>query len=155
MSTIEQKIEVITEFLQRQARLGRLTNPLEVQLAAGLALAEKGYRASGSCQPVSRDEVGLALAQIAKTSFAEDGIILPALVVHFEDKQPGHRFVAQAAEAGLVEVPVIDPDGANEQDLELDDNGVPRYEVTEEALSVWSDQVLKVFAKYTPQEVTA
>lgn len=100
MSTSEQKIEVITEWLQRQAAQRRLTNMLEVQTYAGLRLAEKGYRQSGSIVAVSRDKVFDALAVIAEQSFAADGVLLPAIVVHFSDKKPGRRFFEWANAAG-------------------------------------------------------
>lgn len=149
MSTSENKVEVITEFLQRNARLGRLTNMVEVQLATGLELAVRGYRTNGSAQPVEREKVATALAEVARRSYEEEGLLLPALVVHFEDKAPGHRFVVWAAQAGLMELPDFDPDsGDNEDELEMDDGGTPRWPVTDEALAVHADQVAKVFAKY-------
>lgn len=102
MSTFEQKIEVITEWLQRQAAQRRLTNIAEVQTYAGLRLAEKGYRQSGSITPVNRYTVFDALATIAAQSFAADQVLLPAIVVHFSDGLPGRRFFDWAEAAGLV-----------------------------------------------------
>lgn len=154
MSTKENKIEVITDWLVRCARKQRLTNYVEVQVAAGLGLAEKGYRANGSCVPVEFDDVVEALNEIAETSFAQDGAILPALVVHFGDKKPGHRFVKYAGDTHLITLPEFNPDSVdNEEEMELDDFGVPRYEVTDEVQSLHADQVTKIFAHYAPVSV--
>jgi hypothetical protein len=107
-STSEQKVEVVTEWLQRTARKQRMTNLREVQLAAGLALAEKGYRENGSCRPITEDEVVAANAEIAKASFEQDGFLLPALQIHFGDKKPSSRFTYWAAQAGLLDQDVAE-----------------------------------------------
>lgn len=102
MSTSEQKIEVITEWLRRQAAQRRMTNIAEVQTYAGLRLAELGYRQSGSITPIDRYKAFEALAVIAAQSYAADQVLLPAIVVHFSDGLPGRRFYDWAEAAGLV-----------------------------------------------------
>jgi hypothetical protein len=110
MSTFENKVEVVTEWLQRTARLQRVTNLYEVRVAAGLALAEKGYRENGSARSLG-DETFDVLEAVAKESFAAQGLILPALMIHFGEKKPSSHFLGWAAEAGLIDPDAgIDPD---------------------------------------------
>ena len=101
MSTSEQKIEIVTEWLVRQATARRLTNAIEVAQYAGLILAEKGYRTDGSSEPLSRPEVFEALQVIAERSYQADGFLLPAVVVHFADRKPSRHFYEWATELGL------------------------------------------------------
>lgn len=133
MSTFEQKTEVVREFLLRQAKLGRLTNFFEVQTAAGLALAEKGYREGRSSWPVSRSKVADVLHGITDQDVEAEAPLLASLVVHFGDQLPGHRFDQYAAAAGLIPA----------------DEAVDR----EKVLEVHAAQVQAVFAKYGSAQV--
>jgi hypothetical protein len=108
MSTFEQKTEVVRDWLERTARKQRVTNLREVRVAAGLGLAEKGYRESGSARPLTEDEVAEANAVIAQQSFEQNGFLLPALQIHFNDKKPSSRFTYWAAEAGLLDQDVAE-----------------------------------------------
>jgi hypothetical protein len=141
MSNFEQKVAAATEWLQRQAAHGRLTNVIEVQTWTGLRLAETGARANGSSMPIDRDKAWAVLAEVARQSFVTDGFLLPALVVHFGDKAPGHRFVEWAIEAGLMATP---------QDAEqfVDENGERRLPITDEVRELHGDQLSAIFAKY-------
>jgi hypothetical protein len=147
MSTLENKVEVIREWLVRQAAAHRLTNPVEVGLWAGLRLAEKGYRTGGSAMPVGREAVFAALEQIARDDVAAHQPLLPALVVHFTDQLPGHRFAEWAIEAGLME----DPGDANGEFL--DECGERRLPLTDEIRDLHAAQVAQVFANYGPVNV--
>lgn len=146
MSTPEQKVEVIREWLVRQAEQKRLTNIVEVQTWAGLRLAEQGYRPDGSSQPIERDDAWEALNQIAAQEAKKNQPLLPALVVHFADGKPGHRFVEWALAAGLIDLP---------QDAEqfVDEYGERRLPITDEVAALHASQVAAVFATYGPVTV--
>jgi hypothetical protein len=119
MSNLEQKVEVVTEWLQRTARLQRVTNPYEVRVAAGLGLAEKGYRESGSARALSEDQLTEVLVAVAKQSFDEDeGLILPALMIHFGDKKPSSRFVSWAVAVGLIDPDAVEAEGVDSDEIE-------------------------------------
>lgn len=100
MSTLEQRVIVITEFLENRARLQRVTNFQEIQRVATEKLATTPLDMVFS--PLSRDEVEEALTMIAKNSFEANQLILPALVVHFWDNKPVHQFATWASNAGLM-----------------------------------------------------
>lgn len=102
MSSMDQKVEVIGEFLQNRAQLQRVTGFEEIQRVAGQKLAEKGYRLSYSNVPVRRSDVAQALAIIADQSFKDAEILLPAIVVHFWDADPPHQFYEWATTLGLL-----------------------------------------------------
>jgi hypothetical protein len=125
MSTQENKVEVITEFLRNRASLGRVTTVQEIQRVAAEMLVAHGYR--DDLYLVDRDVVNDVLNEIAKASFAEQGFILPAIVVHFADDEPPSRFIYQAVNAGL-----------------LTDEAV----ISEQAAAAFAEQKAKVFAKY-------
>jgi hypothetical protein len=125
MSTQENKIEVVTEFLRNRASLGRVTTVQEIQRVAAEMLVAHGYR--DDLYLVERDTVNDVLNEIAKTSFAEQGFILPAIVVHFADDEPPSRFIYQAVNAGL-----------------LSDEAL----IAEQAAAVFAEQKAKVFAQW-------
>lgn len=102
MSSMEQKVEVIGEFLENRAQLQRVTGFQEIQRVAGEKLLEKGYRYSSNA-PVSRSDVAEALSVIATTSYQQNQVILPALVAKFWDNSPTHEFAQWATNAGLME----------------------------------------------------
>jgi hypothetical protein len=102
MSSIENKVEVITEFLENRAQLQRVTGFQEIGEVAGKKLLEKGYR-NYSSEPVSRSDVASALAVIADQSFKDNQVILPAVVTKFWTNEPTHEFAQWAGSAGLME----------------------------------------------------
>jgi hypothetical protein len=125
MSTQENKIEVVTEFLRNRASLGRVTTVQELQRVAAEMLVAHGYRED--LYLVDRDVVNDVLNEIAKASFAEEGFILPAIVVHFADDNPPSRFIYQAVNAGL-----------------LSDEAL----IAEQAAAVFAEQKATVFARW-------
>jgi hypothetical protein len=102
MSTMDHKVEVITEFLQNRAQLQRVTGFQEIGEVAGKKLLEKGYR-SQSSSPVKRGDIAEALAIIAQTSYQQNQVLLPALVTKFWTNEPTHEFALWASNAGLME----------------------------------------------------
>jgi hypothetical protein len=123
MSNFDQKVEVVTDFLVSRARLGRFTTYSEVGYIAGQMLNDRGYRSTGSSRVVARGKVVDVLAQIAARSVADDGFILPAIVLHANDNGTGHRFAEWALQNGV---------------MTEDDSVLP----------VHFDQVRKVFSHY-------
>lgn len=99
MSTFDQRVQVVRDFLIGRARLRRTTTFQEIGVATGEALAK--YRTSGSTKPMSRQKVAAALSEVARTSLKENGFILPAIVVHWNDNRPGHRYAEWVSKAGL------------------------------------------------------
>ena len=130
MSTHEQKLEVIAEFLCNRARLGRVTNVREIQMCAAEGLCAKGYR--DDLYPVDRDKVHAVLDELAKLSFEAEGFILPVIVAHFWDNEPGGRFVRWAGEAGLIDLDAAEDPAATK--------------------TLYLDQLAKVFVKYQEME---
>lgn len=102
MSSMEHKVEVISEFLENRAQLQRVTGFQEIQRVAGEKLLEKGYRYSSNVS-VRRKDVAQALAVIADQSYKNHQVILPALVVKFWTNEPTHEFAQWATNAGLME----------------------------------------------------
>lgn len=134
MSSMEQKVEVITEFLQNRAQLQRVTGFEEIQRVAGKALLEKGYRYSTDA-PVRRGDVAQALAIIADQSFKDAKILLPAIVLKFWSNEPTHEFATWATNAGLM----------TEGELEECGQGPARDKINELA----PGERVKVFLAYT------
>lgn len=89
--TDSKTVAVVTKFLVGRAKLGRVTTFKEVATVVG--------KQTGTTP--DRRSVGKALAQVAQDSYESDGVILPALVVHWNDNRPGHRFAKWAQRAGL------------------------------------------------------
>lgn len=143
MSSIEQKVEVITEFLQNRAQLQRVTGFEEIQRVAGQKLLEKGYRYSTNT-PVRRGDVAQALTIIADQSYKDAEILLPAIVVKFWSNEPTHEFATWASNAGLM-------------DGELEECGTG--EVRDKINELAPGERLKVFLAYTQlvdlEEVTS
>lgn len=100
MSTFENKVTVVTEFLQNRAALRRLTNHSEVGAVAGQQLAERGMRRIDT--PVRREKIVDVLRAVDDKSIHESGFMLSALVAHFWDNDPGHRFFEAAIGRGLL-----------------------------------------------------
>jgi hypothetical protein len=87
----DKRVKVITDFLVNRAKLGRVTTFKEVAYVVGKQLG----------RTPERGKVAKALAQVAANSYESDQVILPALVVHFNDNRPGHRFVEWASAEDL------------------------------------------------------
>lgn len=102
MSTFDAKVAVATDFLRNRASLNRRTTLRELGTAMGEILNQRGQRSIS--RPVRREKLGEVLAAVDKKSYAEDGILLSALVVHFYDNDPGHRFFESAQALGLSNV---------------------------------------------------
>lgn len=100
MSTSEDKVTVVGEFLTNRAGLRRVTNYQEIGRVAGEQLYERGMRSISS--PVRRDKIAAVLRAIDDTSFANNGYLLSALVTHFWDNNPGHRFYEGAVGRGML-----------------------------------------------------
>lgn len=100
MSKFEHKVAATREFLQNRASLNRLTSHREVGIVIGELLANRHQRRIAT--PVSREKVIKVLRAIDDESVAQDGIMLSALVVHFWDNEPGHRFYESAMARGLL-----------------------------------------------------
>jgi len=126
MSTHENKIEVITEFLRNRAALGRVTNVREIQMVAGEMLYTKEQRSHPF--PVEREKVHAALDDIAKASYAAEGVLLNAVVTHFWDDEIGERATRWGVLIGVVD----------------QDTAVP----TEALKAFFLAQRAEVFAKY-------
>lgn len=101
----DKNVKVITDFLVNRAKLGRVTTFKEV---AYVVAKQTGVTPD-------RGQVAKALGQVAEDSYASDGVILPALVVHWNDNRPGHRFSKWAMAAGL---DVSDPDTLHQEQLD-------------------------------------
>lgn len=136
MSTMEQKVEVITDFLEKIAAQKRTTNFQDVQTVAGAALLVKGYR-TNTATPVRREHVATALSQIAATSFKADQVLLPAVVTHYADEKPTHEFAQWANSAGLIDGELGDQEGG---------------EIREAINQLHPAELAKVFALYAPAE---
>jgi hypothetical protein len=96
MSSMNQKVEAVTAVLQANARQRRLTNRQELAEQAGRKLFNKGYKKSDT--PIERYKLIEVLDRVASRS---DGVLLPALVVHYQDSRPGRRFTDWARSAGV------------------------------------------------------
>ena len=94
MSTFENKVTVATDFLRNRASLNRRTTLQELGTVMGEVLNKRGQRSIAT--PVSRDKLRKVLREVDKQSWAEDGILLSALVVHFWDNKPGRHFFESA-----------------------------------------------------------
>jgi hypothetical protein len=102
---MDQKVEVITEFLENRARAGQTTTFNQIRAVAGVQLLLKGYR-THSTSPVSAEDTGAALAQIAQDSYQLNGFLLPAVVVKasaVNEGLPNHYFADWANSVGLIE----------------------------------------------------
>lgn len=132
MSTMEEKIEVITEFLENRAQRQLTTNFQDVQTVAGVLLFVKGYRHK-STTPVRREHVATALSQIAATSYQQNQILLPAVVTHYADANPTHEFAQWATTAGLMDGELGDQESG---------------EVRETINAIHPAELAKVFAHY-------
>jgi hypothetical protein len=65
------------------------------------------------------EKVNKVLCQVAKNTWENDGVLLPAVIVHFNDNRPGHRFAEWAKAAGLIEYEYgVTPDKVHSQQLE-------------------------------------
>lgn len=91
----------VTDFLINRAALRRVTNMREVATATG----------------ISREKLGRVLCQVAKNTWENDGVLLPAVIVHFNDNRPGHRFAEWAKAADLLKYGVT-PDKVHATQLE-------------------------------------
>lgn len=99
MSTREAKAEVVYDFLINRASLKRLTTHEEVGKVIGIALRNRGQRRIDT--PVRREKVVEAIALADKRSWAENKVLVSAVVTHFFDNDPGHRFYETASKRGL------------------------------------------------------
>lgn len=99
MSTFDSKVAAATDFLRNRASLNRRTTLQELGTVLGELLAKRGQRTIST--PVRREKLGKVLRAVDKKSYADDGILLSALVVHFWDNEPGHRFYESAKALGL------------------------------------------------------
>jgi hypothetical protein len=98
-----EKVNKVTDFLINRAALRRVTNMREVATATG----------------IERHRLGKVLCQVAKNTWENDGVLLPAVIVHFNDNRPGHRFAEWAKAAGLIEYEYgVTPDKVHSQQLE-------------------------------------
>ena len=101
MSTFENKVEVVTDFLRNRASLNRLTDYQEVGRVAGELLHRRGQRRIST--PVDRAKIAEVLRTVDKNSLADKGMLLSALVVHFWDNEVGHRFHDSAYKLGVAD----------------------------------------------------
>lgn len=101
MSTFENKVEVVTDFLRNRASLNRLTDYQEVGRVAAELMYRRGQRRHA--QPVRREKIAEVLRQVDKNSLEEKGVLLSSLVVHFWDNEVGHRFHDQAVDLGVAD----------------------------------------------------
>lgn len=100
MSTFEDKVSATYDFLVNRASQGaRLTTHQEVGTVIGKLLNERRQRRIDT--PVRRDKIVSVLRAVDDRSVAENGVMLSALVTHFWDAQPGHRFIESATSRGL------------------------------------------------------
>ena len=90
MSSIENKVEVIHEFLENRAQLQRVTGFQEIQRVAGEKLLEKGYRYPYAV-PVRRADVATALDVIATKATRTTGY----------SARPGGEVLGQHADARI------------------------------------------------------
>jgi hypothetical protein len=97
MSTFNQKVTVVTEILKDNARQRRLTNRQELAEQAGRRLHAKGQKKNDGA--LDRYKLIEVLERIAQRT--TDGVLLPALVVHYNDSRPGRRFADWARSAGV------------------------------------------------------
>jgi hypothetical protein len=107
MSSKEHKVEVVRDFLANQASCKSLTNFAEVGAVAGQMLQARSQRHISD--PVSREKIAEVLHELDDVSVTEQGFMISALVTHYADNLPGHRFWEWAAERGL-----LDPDASAE-----------------------------------------
>lgn len=99
MSSTTDKIAATTDFLRNRASLNRRTTLQELGTVVGEVLAQRGQR--GVSTPVRREKFDKVLLAVDKQSFKDNGILLSALVTHFWDNKPTHRFYDNAAALGL------------------------------------------------------
>ena len=95
MSTVEDKITATQDFLANRASLRRVTNHQEVGAAIGEMLVNRHQRRISS--PVRRNKVIDVLRALDDKSVESQGFMISALVVHFWDNSPGHRFWESAS----------------------------------------------------------
>lgn len=96
MSTMNQKVEAVTAVLKANARQRRLTNRQELAEQAGHRLYQRGQKKTDT--PIERYKLIEVLDKVAART--TDGVLLPALVVHYGDSRPGRRFADWAQAAG-------------------------------------------------------
>lgn len=97
MSSFNQKVTVVTEILQDNARQLRLTNRQELERESGRRLYLRGQKKNDG--ELDRYKVVEVLERIARNT--TDGVLLPAIVVHYSDSRPGRRFSEWAQLAGV------------------------------------------------------
>ena len=98
MSTFENKVEVVTDFLRNRASLRRLTDYQEVSRVAGEVLHRRGQRHHAA--PVDREKIAGVLKKVDDDSVENQGFMLSAIVVHFWDNEAGHRFFDRPTTVG-------------------------------------------------------
>lgn len=99
MSTFEAKVAVVTDFLVNRASLARVTNLKELGEVAGALLHDRQLRHVST--PVRRDKLKDVLRAVDAKSYADKGVLLSAVVVHFWDNAPGSTFFTSAAQQGV------------------------------------------------------
>lgn len=100
MSSFEDKVSAVTDFLRNRASLQRLTSHEEVGNVAGKLLRARQQRHIDT--PVIREKIIEVLAEVDRKSFKKQGFLLSALVTHFFDNNVGHRFYERAIATGLL-----------------------------------------------------
>ena len=101
MSSQENKVAALRDFLVNRAALSRMTNFQEAGRVMGTLLYARDQRHTD--RPVRREAIVAALRDVDRLSLDEKGVLLSALVVHFWDNEVGHRFHEMAVDAGVAD----------------------------------------------------